>query len=496
MGVLFNFIPGSGLVAPGIFAERNSAGSFESTSWVLVLGHKSAAGSLANNLPTLCSTQQEAGLLAGNGSQLYETFRTVRRAAPAIPIYIAVVPVTGVSPVWTVTVGTLAAGGGTGTLEIAGRRVNLSVAPGETAATTATNLAAAINAWQDQLTGAFLPVTATAATNVVTLTGRHAGTTMNEIEVFADGSIAGNLFSASTLTIAATVPATGTADVSAALAAMGDLPLHWIVSPFSEDANITAARNALSDVSGRWAWLTQLYGHYFTARTGNTAALTSAGLAQNDDHITMIGRTASPTPGWEWTASLVGRVLGWLADATNGNAARNQSDLIAEGVRPPRDATTWPNYATRNALLQSGISTWKVNASGDVVIDKLITMRRLNAAGHADVTFRDIQSMAQAMHALIYIRAQLSYRHANKAIADENPSNIPTVSTPGGIKADVIEFYSDLVNRGLFEDLRKFASTLVVERDADNRARVNIGLNDMDRTNPLDIFALSAFFRA
>lgn len=496
MPVLFNFIPGAGLIAPGNFFERNSAGQFDNVSWVLLLGHKAAAGSLATDTPRLCTTVQEAGQLAGNGSQLYELYRKVRRVAPAATIYMSAVPATGSAAAWTVTIGSVNAAGGMATLEIAGRKIAISVGASETAATTATNLAAAINAFVDPVTLEYLPVTATAATNVVTLTARHAGTTMNEVEIVADGSIPGNLFSSSNITVAQTVSAAGVANVSASLAAMGDLPLHWIISPFGEDANINAAKAVLADLSGRWAWNQQLYGHYLTVRTDSIGNLTTLGLAHNDDHVTMLGRVASPTPSWEWLGGLVGRIIPWLTDSTNGNAPRNQSDLSGDGIRPPRDRSTWPNYATRNALLGAGISTWKVNAVGEVVIDKLITMRRTNAAGQPDTTFRDLQTMAAALHALLYLRAGLSFRHANKAVADANPGNVPTISTPADIKADLIALYGDLVDRGLMENKATFASTVVVERDATTRSRVNIGLNNMDVVNPLDILAVNATFRS
>ncbi len=497
MGVLFNFIPGSGLVAPGIFFERNSKGSFEGLSWTLVLGHKSAAGSLAANLPTVCTSIAEASSLCGNGSQLYETFRKIRRAAPASVIYVAHVPVTGTVPVWTVTVGTVPAAGGGGIIEIAGRRINVNVSAGDSATIVAAAISAAVNAWQDPLTRAFLPVTASAATNVVTLTARHAGATMNEIEVYVDSSLPSNIFATSWLTIAQSVVGTGTADVSGALAALGDLPFHWIVSPFGDATNIAAAKTALSDGAGRWSFLQQLYGHYITVSTGTTSQLTTFGLAQDDDHVTTLGRYASPTPSWEFLAGLLGRVIPWLSDSTNGNAARNQTGLAAEDVRPPRDPATWPrDYNTRNALLQSGISTWKVNAGGDVVIDKLITMKRLNSSGHIDTTFRDIQTMAQVVHFLTYMRAGLSYRHTNRSVADSNPEGLPAISTPSQVRADCIQLYSDTVRFGLMENLEGFSQTLVVERDASNPRRINIGMNDVDPVNPLDIIAANATFKS
>ncbi|TCR69693.1 phage tail sheath subtilisin-like domain-containing protein [Bosea sp. BK604] len=492
MAQLFNFIPGSGLIAPGIFFELNSAGQYQSKSRGLVLGHKSSAGSLADNALTLCSTIEEAALLAGPGSQLYETFRLARQNAPVQELWVAAVPVTGTPGAWTLTLSAMAAAGGDGVFEISGRKIALAVGPSEAVNTTATNLAAAINAYVDPLTKAYLPVTATVATNVVTVTARHAGTTMNEIELTTDPNLPGNIF-AGKIAVAATVPATGTASVSAALAALGDEPFDWIISPFGETTNLDAAQAALSDVSGRWAWNIQLYGHYFTVNTGNTGANTTYGLARNDRHITALARVAAPTPSWEMLAAYVARQLPWLADDTNGNAARNMSDLVLEGIRPPRDRSLWPNYAVRNTLLGSSMSTWKVNGAGQVAIDKCVTMQRTNAAGQPDSVFRSIQTIAIAMHSLRYMRAGLSYRNANKGYAQANPANLPSIATDDDIKVDCIALHRDLVNRGLLVNNAEFARRLRVGPDTSNPARCNIGM-DLDGVDPLDIIAANASF--
>ena len=492
MSVLFNFIPGSGLIAPGNFAEVNSGGQYQSTSHILVLGHKSAAGSLAADTITLCNTFEEAAALAGPGSQLYETFREARLKSPVATIYVSAIPVTGTAAAWTVTIGTLPAAGGTGILEIAGRKIPLSVAAGATAAAVATALAAAINAYADPLTQAYLPVTAAAASNVVTLTARHAGATMNEIEVASDAGLAGNIFGpAGVLTIAQSVTGSGTASVATTLANLGDYPFDMVISPFSDTSNCDAAQAAFSDVSGRWAWYVQLYGHYWTVMTGDTAAKTSFGLARNDATITTLGRTASPTPSWEWLAAYAARQFAWLTDDTNGNAARNQSDIPLEGIRPPRSRALWPNYQINNTLLGSGISTWKVNGAGQVVIEKTVTMRRVNAAGMPDSVFRSVQVRYLVMLGLRFLRAGLSYRHANKAAAAANPGNLPAISTPDDVRADLIALYGELVDRGLFSDKAGFARRLKVEQDASNPSRFNIAFHG-ENVNPLDILAMNA----
>lgn len=494
MATLFNFIPGSGLIDPGIFAEINSAGQYESKTRVLLCGHKSSAGSLDADKPAICATPAEAAQLAGPGSMLYEMFRVARRQAPVQEIWLSAVPVTGTPAVKTVAIGALSTAGGSGVFEIAGRKISLDVGPSEAKAVTATNLAAAINAYVDPLTLAYLPFTAAVVADDVVLTGRHAGTLLNEVELYADASIPGNVF-AGKLTFTDTTAGTGAASMAATLAALGDELFDWIVSPFADATNLDLVQTALSDLAGRWAWNNQLYGHYVTVNTGNTGAQTSYGLARNDRHISALARIASPTPSWEWVAGYAVRQVPWLADDTNGNAARNQSDLVIELVRPPRDRSLWPKQAVNNVLLGSGMSTFRVNAVGQVTIGKCITMERLNAAGQPDTVFRNVQQIAIAAHSLRYFRAGLSYRHANKAYARANPGNLPSISTNDEIFADLVMLHRDLVDRGLLVNTEEFARRLKVETDLTNASRCNINM-DLDGVDPLDILAIGAWLYA
>lgn len=494
MATLFNYIPGAGLIDPGVFGEINSAGQYESKTRVLLCGHKSAAGSLDPDKPAICATLGEAAQLAGVGSMLYEMFRVARRNAPVQEIWLSAIPVTGTPAQKTITVATLATAGGDGVIEVAGRKVSVNIGPSEASTVSATNLAAALNAYVDPLTQAYLPFTFAAAGSVVTATGRHAGTLLNEVEITADAGIAGNLY-AGKLTVVDSVPGTGAASMSATLAALGDEPFDWIVAPFSDTANLDLAHTALSDLAGRWAWNIQLYGHYITVMTGNTGAKTTFGLARNDRHISTLGRDASPVPSWEWLAGYAVRQVPWLADDTNGNAARNQSDIVIEGLRPPRDRTLWPKQPVNNVLLGSGLSTYRVNAVGQVAIGKCITMERMNAQGMPDTTFRSIQQIAIAMHVMRYFRAGLSYRHGNKAYAKTNPGNLPSISTNDDIFADLIAMHGELVDRGLLTNTRDFALRLKVETDKTNPSRCNINM-DLDGVDPLDILAIGAWMYA
>lgn len=491
MAIGFNTIPGN-IRAPIISFEVNSAGQFENVSRMLLIGHKNSGASATDNIPFRCNTPQEAIALTGKGSMLAEMLIAARLNAQAQDIWLLPVPATGTAEVRTLTVGSVPANGGTGVIAIAGHEIDLTIGAGDTANAVATALAAAINAYQDALTKSALPFTATVATNVVTLTARHAGAFAGEIDVYIPPLAAGNVFT-SLLTAATTTPGTGSPDLSAGLAALGDDPFDWIVSPFADATNMGRYQTLLSDTSGRWAWNRQSYGHVFVPKTDSTGNLTTFGLGYDTRHITVLPRLSSggdATPGWVWAAALAARVVPWLSDGATGNVSRNQTGLVVEGVFAPRDRTKWMNdYATRDAFIGSGLSTYGVRSDGAVTIDKLVTMQRTDGAGNVDTTFRDVQKMGQLMYALRRFRARLQAEHGQKAIANDNPGNLLAITTVKDIRNTMAATYREMP--GVLENAQAFAANLDVQRNGDNPNRVDI-YAPLDMVNPLDILAANA----
>lgn len=496
MSVAFNQIPGAGLVAPIFAFEVNSGGQFENNAHIVLQGFKQSSGTMAFSTPVYAASQEAVDQLAGSKSMLRDMFRVARANAPAQEIWIQAVDDDGLTAgTWTMTVGSVPTIGGTLTFDVAGERMTLAVAAGATAANVATAIAGAVNGYFDELTRATLPVTATAATNVVTLTAIHKGAIMGDLDIYLAPEVAGNI-APSLITVAAGTAAAGNPNLSSALAALGDQAFDGVVSPFSDATNLGRYATTMSDTSGRWAWSRQSFGHVWTVMTDTLANLVTAGLTLNDRHITVLGRIAASgdaTPAWAWLAGYAARQFTWLSDGATGNVSRNMTGLAIERVRPPRDKSRWALYENRNTLLKSGISTWDVNAAGQVTVDKTITTMRLNALGQPDTSFRDVQSLYQVMYMIRQFRADFSYEHGQKALADRNPGNNAAISTPRDIKATAIRTAIELERKGVLEDADGFANRVVVVRDTDNRNRVNV-LAPIDRVNALDILAVNATF--
>lgn len=498
-GIIFNFIPGSGLTVPGVFFEVNSGGQYQSITRVILQGYKTSAGTMAVNTPTPVSNQNDCDTFAGPGSMLREMFRIASANAPAQPIWIEAVTDPGTAPAqWTLTVASAPAAG-QGTFEICGRVIKVPIASGGTTAQAATAMAAAINAYYNTLTQEMLPVTATASTNVVTLLARHPGIGLAAsmyVNIFIDAGDVNNVFGpAGVITVANTVPGTGTPpDIAGALSALGDDPADFIVSPFADSTSTAAAIAALNDISGRWAWSRQSYGVYWTSLEGTFSTLTTYGLTQNDRHVSVAGAYASsPSPIWEWVAGEAGAEAPWLSDVTTGNVSRNQTGNQVVGLRGPRNRSLLWGLSSRNTLLNSGISTMLVDPYGQVQIDKTVTTYRVGTSGQPDTVFRDMQAMYQASGGLKYIRAVVAQEQGQKAFAAENPGNLGAITTPSDIKGTFIHAYTDMVFRGVFQDIDGFTRNLLVKANADNPNRCDI-LAPIERVNPLDILSVNATF--
>lgn len=132
-----------------------------------------------------------------------------------------------------------------------------------------------------------------------------------------------------------------------------------------------------------------------------------------------------------------------------------------------------------------------MHRDGSVRIERLITTYQTNAWGDADATYLDVNTMAQSMYGIRYIRQKLTNHHGRKALADANPGRNPGIVTAADIRVSIIHAYEDLVALGVFENPELFARDVVVERDLIDANRINCSL-PLDHVNQLRILAAAA----
>ncbi len=491
MSVAFNNIP-SNLRVPLFYAEVNAGpNAYQGPSRLLVIGQRVASGVMAANEVRLFNDDAQA--LGGVGSQLAEAAIWARQNHPFGEIWLgALGDPAGVAATKTITVAVgILGSSGSVVVYIGGERVEVAVAATDSNATVAANLSAAINQGYTKFERAMtFPVLASVSTNVVTLTARNLGALGNAFSV--ETALDGNEGPLQThLTVAAGVTGTGVPSLATLLANCGDIEFDWIASPYADTTSLNTMQTFLDGTSGRWSPIKQLYGHYLSVLFDSYGNLATAGSARNDPNATIMGVVNSPSPPWRWSGALGGAVakdknLGGEVDQAY-QISRPLQTLPLVGIRPPKAKTDWFDIQQRNTLYQDGIAGFRVMVDGTVLLDRITTTYRLNTWNQPDITWLDVETRAQMVYFVRYMRQRITQKYGRHALANENPGNQQGIVTPKILKAECVHIYQELELGGLVENSPLFAESLIVERSTDPN-RVNAYL-PVDVVNQFRIFA-------
>lgn len=420
---------------------------------VLLIGQCIGAASIA--APVRVTQKDQGATIAGRGSILAAMVAAAIGAGTSVELWAMPIAdnAAGVAATGTITLAGTATQAGTLPVMIGGRRVQVGVAAGATATTVATALAAAINAQPD------LPVTAAVAGAVVTLTFRHKGTAGNDLDVrtvYYDGEAvpAGLTTAIVGMGNGATNP-----DLTALLAALGDEQYQAIALGLNDAANLSAID---ADLTSRWGPVRQIEGRAYAGFSGTFSTCSSFGATRNGIHVTLIGGYRVPSAPWVVAAAFTAIA----ATSLQADPARPMTDLVVPGILPPRIEHRF-TQTERNLLLRDGISTFRVDAGGNVMIERLITTYQVNSAGFDDVSYLDITTPAT----LGYYRFSWRARMAQKF-----PRAKLTADTIDAVRAETIAIAREWEEAGLMEDADQFIAGLVVERDSSNRTQLNLRL--------------------
>lgn len=493
MSISFNHIPNS-LRLPLVWAEvdASQAGTFANNQRALVIGYKTAAGTMPADTPRRISSPSQAKTEAGRGGQLAAMLDAWFSNNAFDEVWAVAVdePAAGTAATGTITVSGPATGSGFIALYIAGRRVNVAVTSGAAAAAVATAIAAAVNAALD------LPVTAAAAAAVVTLTARWKGADGNGIDVRHSyrGTLGGEALPTGIgLAIVAMSGGAGNPDIADALAALGDEEFDTVVMPWTDSGTLDAvdAEWAHDNDNGRWSWLRQIYGHVYTARDGTVGELQTFGAARNGAHVTCFGYRGSPTPAWERAAMYAARAH----RAILNDPARPLHTLPLTGMLPAAPELRF-SKGEKNSLAFDGVSCGKETDDGQVAIETSLTMYQKNAYGLDDNAFLKVQTLATLAYVLRSMRFRITQKFPRHKLANDGTRFGPgqAIVTPNSARAELVAHYRELEFRGLVENTDAFKANLIVERNADNPNRLDV-LYPPDLVNQLDVFAVLAQFR-
>lgn len=465
--ISFNNIPNQRVPFVGIEIDpsRAESGITLLQHRVLVIGQP--LGGLANlNRLTRINTGDEAEVAFGKGSMLTEMFRALKNADTSLETW--AVPLAE-NPAGQAATGALlftgqATGAGTFNGYIAGKLAQAGVATGMTAAQLATAFAAAVNA-----DGTMPVIAAVDAQNTakVNLTCKWKGLTGNDIDLRVNYQVGELLPAGIGYTVTAMSGGTANPDITPAIVAMASEQWHAVILPYTDAANMTLLEAELAD---RWLPTRQIDGLAFTAFRGTNSATGTFGSGRNSFLVECMGTNIVPDPPYLWAA--VNGVVSAAALAID--PARQLKTLPLPGLKSPAMGVAWDS-PERNVLLYDGISTYTVDSGGVIRIDRAVTMNQTNESGIASEVYLDITTPALVSYLRFALIDRIVSRYPRHKLAD-NGTNFgegQAIVTPNILNAEILCLAREWEEAGLVEDVDQFKADLAVERDANNRNRVN-----------------------
>lgn len=489
MAISFDTIPGPGtLRKPGVYSEIDNSQAVRGPQSIqyrrLILGQKLSAGTATAEQLVRVTSGAQADTLFGSGSML----AGMVRAALAQDTYteLQVMPVidnaAGVAATGTIVFGGAATASGTLSLMIAGRSVDVTVLSGDAPAAVATATAAAITAATD------LPVTASAATSTVTLTAKHKGEVGNTLDVRANYFSGLATPAGLTVTITALAGGTGNPNLANAMAALGDQWFHTWAMPYTDSANLLIVKNELAS---RFAWDREIEGHAFAAARGTQGSLGTLGDSHNSPHLVITMANDEPMPAYEKAAELMAIAAYYLSI----DPARPVQNLPYKWCLPPAAADQFTNEE-RNLLLFDGIATSKVDASGVMQVERIITTYKTSSAGAPDTSYLDSETLFTLMFIRHDWRDYILRKYPRHKLADDGTryGAGQAVVTPVVMKAEAIAKFREWEELGLVENIDDFKANLIAERNVSDPNRLDM-LLPPDLVNQLRIVGNKIQFR-
>jgi len=448
--------------------DASQANTATQNQRALLIGQITSAGSAQPNVAVQGYSQNQVNLLCGANSMLAQLYAEYRVQDPFGEVWLG--PVNdnnaGTAASGTITITGTASAAGTLALYVMGIAVPVPVNLGDTPTVIAGNVAAAV-VIATTPTGLVLPLTASAAAGVVTLTAIHKGLAMNDVDLRVNYiGVQNSEVLPAGVTVAFSNPVTGSSAgtfsggatnpvLTTLLGNLGVQLFDFIACPYSDSASLLALQTFLGDQAGRWSAEEMLYGHVFYAFRGTVSARSTFGVSRNDQHASCIGYFDSPTPAWleaaDWCAVHAVRIK---VNPAQGLATQ------ALGLLPP-PLLNQDTPGERNTLLFDGISTFTVDAAGVCRIDRTITTYQQNPSGQPDNSYLNTNIMFQAMYAARYIAAQVTSQFiASGKILVVDGTPIPPGSpatTPSAMLGAVIGIYAYLCSIFITQNAAIFA---------------------------------------
>jgi phage tail sheath gpL-like len=346
--------------------------------------------------------------------------------------------------------------------------MDVSVTSGDLQTAIATNIAAAVN------TQSKWPVTASVATNVVTITARQKGPRGNSLRISAQA------IGSFTTTVSPTIPTalTGgtTADVATnALAAITAKRFYYQALAFEDATNIGLVVTQATANAAPTIGIRQRVFAGANDTTGSSAITLATGVNMNAVRAELVWQADSDLTPAEIAAHMAGIYALYEAQPRPRLNFNFYGDASSESwaIRAPRKGTA-PTRPQILAALQNGVTPIASRSNGSAYLVKRITSRSLNGATQ-DYRIRDSHKVTVMDNYADDLAAKVAPLLVDAAIGDDpGPNDLPApgVVTPRQIKAAASQLVGVYDDNGLVQNAAVIKASIVVQRSLVARTRM------------------------
>ena len=349
-------------------------------------------------------------------------------------------------------------------LNIAGQAVTVTVIDTDTAATIAGNVKAKIDSLVD------LPVVATVASNVVTLTAKNKGAAGNDLAVFLNlnedektpaGVSISEFASTDVIKLAG-----GSGDTEFTAENVGNLIegtwFNAIAINQGDNTNTGNVAYIKEKLDERWTAMKQQTGVLFYCVGGDMTAEITAGNARNSQVLCLPGLPDSPTA----PCNIAAAVMGACAASALNDPALPLSNVAVKGVVAPKRAKRL-GATSRNAILEAGVAALFVGDDGTVYLNRTVTTYKYKANGASDISYRQLETVFTLSFLRWDWNNYLSGKYPRAKLAADGDEFGPgqIVMTPKKGMSELLTRYQDWMKMGLVQNFDLFKQNVVVELD-------------------------------
>ena len=455
------------LLVPGQYQEIDNslAGAQSDIKRALMIGYKLSSAEAEDGKPLNILSAVKAHQLFGYGSPasiMAETFLALNKVEE---LYVLPIPEPEAGTFWKKSFCVSVSAAETGAIRITvnGQNFEAAVSAGATAEEIAAAIVARINS------EIILPVFAevdsensasiTVISNVKGLVGNRNSVI---IEALAHGV---------SVEEGATSEGKGATKIKPFLTGLGEVRYNFFASDFDDAENIRACSDELDS---RYDAMRQIGGRMYIALAGELGSKTEKGSMLhkagevNSPHIVLLPRSSNPDLPCVWAAAWCAVACRVLAD----DPAANTYDSKVTGLIGGQDFSFWD----RQKMLEAGIATYRLDTTGNVLIERLVTSYTENSDGGRDTSYLDVQVTETVDAVRTYINAEAKKRFKTWKLAstEENFGSAAKVMTPGVFRSFLAELYSEVFIKGKqwCQDFENYKKSILVEVKTGSKTRL------------------------